>query len=173
MTKVKKDPVLVFNEEGTAVWIDFGNGSDTVAIEKRREALTSIHQAFLKNKINADQFLDFTKQVKEAPNLKDRKKDKGVHFGFGLMIGLEIMTKGSKPLENPRFEMCDCGNGKPHGIICGDSYRMDRQLYSTQEANAFLKKLRSDFEIISEDDIQRLAAQVKDSSLPTLAESEA
>jgi hypothetical protein len=119
--KDNKPARLVFSENGTSVWIVFGNDKESFSADTKEEGFEMVVACHAKGKITKEECENFFEQISSSMTLKSVVEEK---YGFDLSGAQLIILPagivgGQKPakITDPTFRLCDCGVGIPHGYI--------------------------------------------------------
>ena len=141
----KKPARLVFSEDGTSVWIVFGNDKESFSADTKEEGFEMVINCHAKGKITKEECEDFFEQIGNSKTLKSEIEEK---YGFEIMdVEIVILPAGGgdkKPvkIQEPTFKLCNCNSGVPHGYIYdGDNDKCSKMILTKSIGHTCVEQL--------------------------------
>ncbi len=146
--KAENGAKLVFTDGGKSVYIQFSNGSESLSLESKVEALAAIEDCLRLGKLTKADADKLQKEIVLAEKLQNN--DPKVLAGFAISLMLfdalfaDDLDEEDPLITDPYVALCDCGNKIPHAYVYnGDGTKIGMPFKFKNEGLLFVEHLFS------------------------------
>ncbi len=144
---------LIFNPSRDSVYIRFSNGKESLTYESASETITAIHDCYIQGKItDKEEYSLIEMLLFSENNLPDRFSLELIVDKKLLQLIVRIIKNNTPMLENPKLEMCDCGEKPEHACLISKNGFRSPALCSKSDCFALIQNLFTD-KLITEGDV--------------------
>jgi hypothetical protein len=161
---ILKDNELIFSSNNDSVWIEFGNGKETLEYTCLEGALKMILDLYKQEKITEKERYIFTYRILTKGNLPVRTSKEEFTKLLKESTGGVLETRCSQ-IENPSFNICKCSAMPVHAYIFDDEGLPIKNKISTKNGGYLLIGKLLEHELITEESHLSLKVMIDASNL--------